>query len=141
MKKKDSDNASEAGENDESRVTGEQRGDDRRPTTGQKVLPFAEMLKTAFRDAMKALTHRDDEPKPEAKRRNSGEDTTGGFTLAARQIMSRKVTLPVAAYEAAIEFLSDTLDWLNPFHHDEFGGASFDEEFQPQEHDHFSLHL
>jgi hypothetical protein len=89
---------------------------------------------------MKALTHRNDEPKP-SSRRKKGEDTTGGFTLAARQIMSRKVSPPVVAYEAAIDFLTETLDWLNPFHQDSLGGETFDEEFHPPEHDHHSLHL
>lgn len=137
---KDSDNASEAGENDESRATWEQRGDNQSSSTVRKVLRFAETLKRQFTNAMKALTHREDEPKPEA-RRKKGEDTTGGFTLAARQIMSRKVSLSAAAYEVAIDFLTETLDWLNPFHHDEFGGAAFDDEFHPQEHDHHSLQL
>jgi hypothetical protein len=128
-------------ENDESRATWEQRGDNQSPTTSQKVLRFAETLRREFSRAMKALTQRDDEPKPQPRRKKSGQDTTGGFTLAARQIMSRKVRLPVAAYAVAIEFLADTLDWLNPFHHDEFDGAVIDQEFQPREHDQFSHHL
>jgi hypothetical protein len=140
LRKKDSDNASEAGENDESRATWKERGDNQRPTTGQKVLRFVETLKREFSNAMKALTHRDDEPKP-SSRRKKGEDTSGGFTLAARQIMSRKVSLPAAAYEAAIDFLAETLDWLNPYHQDGWDGDTFDEEFHIPQHDHSSLHL
>ncbi len=142
LKRTGSDNASEVGETDESRATRTEHGDNQRSTTGQKVLRFAETLKQAFRDAMKALTHRDDEPKPEVRRRKSGEDTTGGFTLAARQIMSRTVTLPVAAYQTAIHFLSDTLDWLNQWddqthtEDDDLDGA-----FQHGEHHTESLHL
>jgi hypothetical protein len=36
--------------------------------------------------------------------------------LAARQIMRRVVRIPAAAY-AAVTYLWDTLDGLNPWHH------------------------
>jgi hypothetical protein len=139
-RRKGNDNASEAGENDESRATWEQRGDNQNPSTGQKVLRFAETLKRQFSNAMKALTHRDDEPKPEA-RRKKGEDTTGGFTFAARQIMSRKVSLPVAAYTTALNFLSETLDWLNQWHDPWHVEDDFQETYHHAEHNADSLHL
>jgi hypothetical protein len=61
-----------------------------------------------FRDAVKAVTRRDDEePKPQARRR-SGE-TEKGFSLAARRILRRAAA---GSYVAASTWLADTLDWL-----------------------------
>jgi len=36
---------------------------------------------------------------------------------AARAILRRPLRLPSAAYATATAFLSDTLDWLNLWHH------------------------
>lgn len=55
--------------------------------------------------------------------------------MAAGKIMRRAVRLPSAAY-AAVAFLSDTLDWLNPWHgHDTASTNEIDDDFrQTQQH-------
>jgi hypothetical protein len=90
-----------------------------------------------FRAAVKALTRQDDEPKP-APRRKSGE-TEKGFGMAARAIMRRAVQIPAALYEAATDYLSDTLDLLNRWN-DEDLTADFDDDFA-NDHNDNSLNL
>jgi hypothetical protein len=94
-----------------------------------------------FRDAVKALTRRDeDEPQPQARRRR-GEtgkgfvsawrvvlhrteiqpeavragviDTGKTFGDAAKAVMRRVAQIPTEAYTASTAYLLDTLDWLN----------------------------
>jgi len=60
--------------------------------------------------------------------------------LAASQIARRVLPIPDAAF-AAIAFLSGTLDWLNPFHHDMAATDAIDEEFHIPEPGQFVHHL
>lgn len=68
------------------------------------------------------------------------EGTRGGFRGAAAEFAHRAVFLPEAAH-AAIAFLSDTLDWLNPFHHGAAFNDGIDEEVHPSEPSQFVHHL
>jgi len=56
------------------------------------------------------------------------------------KIMRRTVRLPAAAYVAAA-FLSDTLDWLNPWHHETASTSEFAEDFHATEPTHLFPHL
>jgi imidazole glycerol phosphate synthase subunit HisF len=89
---------------------------------------------------VKALTHKAPAPEPKPRRRRSGE-TRSGFKLAAVNIMRRRVTLPAVAYAAAA-FLSHTLDWLNPWHHDATSSSELNDDFHYEEPtNHLSPHL
>jgi hypothetical protein len=109
--------AEDASENDRTRaVRDTARGTKNQTTEGSAG------TRQLFRDAIKAVLHRaEDEPTPEPRRRSG--DTGRGFGLAARAIVQRAVRLPSAAYAAATEFLSDTLDWLNLWHDNMEGGG------------------
>jgi hypothetical protein len=48
--------------------------------------------------------------------------------------------LPSPVY-AAISFLSDTLDWMNPWHNDASNDNLMDDEFHYTEQNDLSLHL
>jgi hypothetical protein len=135
----DSDTATEAGENDKSLGNREPQGEDRNPAQDRKVHRFAETLKRQFREAVNALTRHDHAPQPAQRRRRTGE-ASGGFILAARQIMRRSVGVPEAAF-AAIAFLSETLDWLNPWHHETMNFDGDDEDFHATEQQHIYPHL
>ena len=77
---------------------------------------IAGAIKALFKDAVKALTGRDDdEPQPDTRRHKSGE-TEKGFGMAANAITRVADTTPPDAYAAATGTLFATLDWLNPFH-------------------------
>src|SRR5271169_5454154 len=107
--------------------------------TDRKAHGFAATLKRQFRACVKHLTGKAPAPEPKP-RRHSGE-TRGGFMLAAVNIVGRRVRLPAAAYEAA-RFLSHTLDWLNPWHHDATGSSEANDDFHCEEPtNHFSPHL
>jgi hypothetical protein len=85
---------------------------------------------------VKAITGNAPAPQPK-KRRRTEETGRAAFKMAAKRIMRRAVTVPVIA--DAVEFLSDTLDWLNPY-----WNAALDEpvdDFQRSEQNDLSLHL
>ena len=63
-----------------------------------------------------------------------------GFTQAAEQILRPQYRLTLAAH-AAIEFLSDTLDWLNPWHTDAINDNLIEDEYGQAEQNDLSLHL
>lgn len=69
------------------------------------------------------------------------EGTLGGFRRAAAEFAHRAVFLPEAAAHAAIAFLSDTLDWLNPLHHGAAFDDGIDEEIHVSEPSQFIHHL
>jgi len=92
-----------------------------------------------FREVVNALTRPDHAPQP-TQRRKRTEKTTGGFILAARQIMRRSIRVPEAAF-AAVAFLSETLDCLNPWHHETMNVGGPDEDFHATEQHHIYPHL
>ncbi len=96
------------------------------------------MLRRQFRRVASALTRHVPEPHPAQGKRTEG--TRGGFRLAAAEFAHRAVSLPEAAY-ATIAFLSDTLDWLNPFHHGTACSDGIDEEIHASEPSQFIHHL
>jgi hypothetical protein len=104
------------------------------PEPAKRRSSFAAMLKEQFRQLARSLTPREAPAPQPAQRRRRTEETRGGFTLAAKQIMRRAVRLPDAAY-AAVSYLADALEWFN---HDL---ADMDEDMQPSEQHHLSLHL
>jgi hypothetical protein len=104
------------------------------PERAKSRTSFAAMLKGQFRQLAQSLTPREAPAPQPTKRRRRTEETRGGFMLAARQIMRRTVRLPAAAY-AAVSYLADALEWFN---HDL---ADMDEDMQPGEQHHLSLHL
>ena len=56
-------------------------------------------------------------------------------------IMGHRIKLPAAAYDA-VAYISQTLDWLNPWHHDTDHSNELDGDFHHQETtNHFSPHL
>jgi hypothetical protein len=111
------------------------RGDNRGPNHYRKILRIAEMLTIEFHRIAQSLTHRAHEPRPAQRRR---EEKGGGFSLAATEIIRRIVPLPEAAYAAAVTFLSDTLDWLNPWHHDTASTGDLDGDVSHAEHNRLS---
>lgn len=98
---------------------------------------FTDAVKRQFRELVSAITHRAPAPEPEQRRRR-GEDTGRAFRMAARKIMRRTARLPIEAYAAATGYLSDTLDWLNQWHHPDDDAS---EDFQPMQSDHLYPHL
>ena len=118
------------------RGTREPPAENQSPAPDRKAPRFAETLKREFRELMKALTCKPPDPAP--ARRRKTEDTGRAFAAAARNIMRRAVRLPAAAYAAAV-FLSDTLDWLNPWHHET--ATELDENFQHTAPPHLYPHL
>jgi hypothetical protein len=136
----DSDSATEPDENDRSRGNREPRGEDQSfPPIDRKAPGFAETLRRQFRQLAQSLTCREPAPEPTQRRRRT-EEITGGFILAARQIMRRSESIPSAAF-AAVAFLSETLDWLNPFHFDAVGGSELDDDCHCVESNHLFPHL
>jgi len=76
-----------------------------------------------FRTIAKAITQRDD-PAPQPKksrRRRGGEDTGRDYRKAARTVLGRAPGHDL--YARAAGFLSDTLDWLNLWHHGDPAGG------------------
>lgn len=90
-----------------------------------------------FRELVSALTSHAPAPSPRRKRK---DETGKGFSMAANLILRPRETLPSAAY-VAVTFLSDTLDWLNPWHHDAINDNLLDDEYHHQEQNDLSLHL
>jgi hypothetical protein len=54
--------------------------------------------------------------------------------------MRRSASIPAAAF-AAIAFYSETLDWLNPWHHETADASGPDEEFHATGQQHIYPHL
>ena len=135
----DSDTVTEAGENDKSLGNREPHGKDQIPTSNRKAHRYAETLRRQFREVVNTLTRHDHAPKPIRRRRRT-EETTGGFILAAKQIMRRSVGVPDAAF-AAIAFLSETLDWLNPWHNEAISFSELGDDFHATEQQHIYPHL
>jgi hypothetical protein len=125
----------EAGENDRSQGNREPHGQNLSlPRTDRKAPGFAEAIRRQFREVVNALTRH--VPTPELKqRRKRTEETTGGFILTATQIMRRSVGVPEAAF-TAIAFLSDTLDWLNPWHYEVMSASGLDDDLISTEPNH-----
>ena len=98
---------------------------------------FTETLKRQFRQVMKAISEPPAAPQPVKKKRRR-EDTGKAFRLTARKVMRRTARLPAEAYVAATGYLSDTLDWLNQWHHHDSGK---DEDFHAHQGDHLYPHL
>jgi len=97
-------------------------------------------LKEKFRQIAQFLTPcAAPAPQPTQRRRRTEEETRGGFKLAARQIMHRAARLPAAAY-AAVAFLSDTLDWLNPWHNETASADELHDDFNATEPQHIYPH-
>ena len=64
----------------------------------------------------------------------------GRFKPAAAEFARRAVSLPEAAY-AAIAFLSDTMDWLNPWHHDAVSCGEVNEDTYHAEQNRLFSHM
>ena len=87
-----------------------------RPPGATKREGGSQLLRRQFREVMRSLSWRAPQPKPRRKR---PEETRGAFRPAARQMILRPtIRIPAAAYRA-VAFVSETLDWLNPWHHEE----------------------
>jgi hypothetical protein len=97
---------------------------------------FTETLRRQFREVMKAIAPRAAAPQPGKRRRS--EDTGKAFRMAARKIIPRTARLPAEAYAAATGYLSDTLDWLNQWHHHDSGAGN---DFHARQGDHLYPHL
>jgi len=95
----------DASENDSTRAV-------RDTARGTKNQTIAGAIKGWFREAVKAITGRDEDEPPPVLRRRSGE-TGRGFAMAAKAALRRAVRVPPEVYAAATAYLSDTLDWLN----------------------------
>jgi hypothetical protein len=74
----------------------------------------AQRLREQFRQLAQSLTP-PPAPLPTQRRRRTEDTGRAAFQTAARSIVRRTVRIPAAAYRA-IAFLSETLDWLNPWH-------------------------
>jgi len=94
-------------------------------------------LKRQFRELAKAIIDRAPAPEP-AQRRRRGEDTGRAFRMAARKVVRRAGRIPAEAFATASAYLSDTLDWLNQWHHHDNDAS---EDFQPLQSDHLYPHL
>ena len=123
----------EVDENDRSLGNREPQGKDRSPTHYRKALGLPEILMRQFRHLAQSLTSRAHDA--ELPQRRRADETRGGFRLAAKQLMYRSVDIPSAAF-AAITFLSETLDWLNPWHHTTASNDGFDDDFHATEQEH-----
>jgi hypothetical protein len=97
---------------------------------------FAAMLKEQFRQLARSIIAPREAPAPQPTKRRRRKEDTGhvAFRMAAKKVVRRTVRLPAAAY-AAVSYLADALEWIN---HDL---ADMDEDMQPSEQHHLSLHL
>jgi hypothetical protein len=91
-------------------------------------------IKQLFRDVRATLTPPAPAPEPKPKRR---KDTGRAFRMTAKKIMRRASRIPAAAYATATAYLSDTLDWLNLWHHHD----EVNEDIQPAHTDYLYPHL
>jgi hypothetical protein len=96
---------------------------------------FTEILRRQFRAAVNAITYNAPAPQPVQRRRRS-EDTGRAFRLAARKTMRRAARLPAEAYASATAYLSDTLDWLNPWNNEAASSSDLAEDYEqpPAQH-------
>jgi hypothetical protein len=127
-------------ENDESRGHRESQGSDQSlPPRQRKASGLAEAIKHLFQEVKMRLTRKAHAPQPTPRHRT--EETRGGFKRAGEIFMRRSLRLPAAAYYV-ITCLSDTLDWLNPWHNETASASELNEDFQqePQQH-HLYPHL
>jgi hypothetical protein len=95
-------------------------------------------IKRLFGEAGKAQTQRDAGPKPAPRRRRGGDTVASVFATAARAVVRRVAWLLPEGHAAV--FLSDTLDWLNLWHHDE-AGSVLDDEVHDTPPNHLFPHL
>ena len=126
---------------------------DRASAEPSKHRTIAGTIKGLFRDAVKAITRRDEEEMPEPRRRRSGE-TAGEFRRLARNIArrfdlsrefrqraaitSRYLPMPAEVYAAATAYLS-TFDMLNHWNNDTDSGSDFGDGFDADQN-HLSPH-
>lgn len=99
---------------------------------------LAAAMKAQFRQLAKFILR--DMPAPAPRRRRTEDTGRAAFKLAAGKIMRRAVRLPAAAYAAAA-FLSDTLDWLNPWHNEADSADELQEDFHTTETNALFPHL
>lgn len=99
---------------------------------------FTETLKRQFREMVKAITRKPPAPEPTQPRRRTEDTGRSAFRMAARKIVRRAARLPPEAYAVATAYLSNTLDWLNEWHHHD---SDVHEDFQPAPSDHLYPHL
>ncbi len=98
---------------------------------------LAGSIKQLFREAIKLLAEKAPEPEPKPRRKRTGEATGRAFRMTANKVMHRAARLPAEAYATATAYLTDTLDWLNPWHqHDHDHDDS-----RPAPSDHLYPHL
>ena len=74
------------------------------------------------------------------RKANAPGKRAGHSKRAAAEFARRAVSLPEAAY-AAIAFLSETLDWLNPLHHGAACSDGINEEIITSEPSRLILHI
>ena len=130
----------ETNANDESLGTREPQSDNQSfPPNHRKITSFGQAIKTLFRQAVKALTHRDPAP-PRTRRRRTEETGRAAFTRAAGKTMRATTRQPVIA--AAASFMWDTLAWLHLWEGNDLGITYeiYDDQ-KHSGHDHLSLHL
>ena len=80
--------------------------------TGYEVQPrgLAATLKRQFRAAVRTIFKRTPSPRPQARRRRTGE-AAGSFRMVARNLLRPIIHLPPIS--RAVGFLNDTLPWLH----------------------------
>ena len=109
------------------------------PTNSGKITSFGQAIKTLFREAVKALMHRDPAP-PRTRRRRTEDTGRAAFTRAAGKTMRPPTRQPVIANAAS--FMWDTLAWLHLWEGNDLGNTY--ETYDDHQHtgrDHLSLHL
>ena len=108
------------------------------PPNYRKTTSFGQAIKTLFREAIKALVHRDPVAQPTRRRRT--EDTgRAAFTRAAGKIIRPATRQPVIA---AASFVWDTLAWLHLWEGND-PASTYETYYEDQHtgHDHLSMHL
>lgn len=80
------------------------------PRAPEPKAGLAQNLRRLFRNAVKALTHREPAPSPKSKRKKRGE-TDKAFHMTAPEITARGAVSWLA--ERAKHFVWDTLHWLH----------------------------
>jgi hypothetical protein len=111
-------------------------GDTVRGSKQQAKAGISGALKRLFRQAIKAVTGREtDAPAPKKSgRRRSGEDTRRRFTKATVRLTRWR---PIQTVAPALIWLTDTLDWLDLWQHNE----PMDEAPQETHNNHLSPRL
>ena len=98
---------------------------------------LAGSIKQLFREAIKLLAEKASAPEPKPRRKRTGEVTGRAFRMTANKVMHRAARLPAEAYATATAYLTDTLDWINPWHQH---GHDHDD-LRPAPDDHLYPHL